>query len=110
MKSITDLDTPGADDLKSARGARLRSAPHSKETSYLDMFLLRKKQVRGEKEQRRLERKKKRGQGQLAEISDDMQQAKKTIDELEMEKSGEEAPKVSPKKPAKKWQTMTLDY
>lgn len=107
MKSITDLDTLGADDLKSARGGKLRSAPHSKEISYIDMFLLRKKQVRGEKEQRRLERRKKRGQGQLAEISDEMQQAKKNIDELE---SGEEAPKVSRKKPAKKWQTMTLDY
>jgi len=109
MKSISDLSS-GADNIKSARGGKLRSAPHSKETSYIDMFLLRKKQVREEKEQRRLERRKKRGQGQLAEISHEMQQAKKNIDELEMERSGEEAPKVSPKKPAKKWQTMTLDY
>jgi len=106
MKSISDLSS-GADNVKSARGAKLRSAPKSKETSYMDMFILHKKLARLKKEKQQLGQRNERNQQQFAEISDEMEQAKKNIDELER---GEEAPKVSPRKPAKKWQTMTLDY
>jgi len=108
MKSISDLSS-GADNIKSARGAKLRSAPKSEGTAYMDMFILHKKQARLKKEKQQLGKRTERIQQQLAEISDDMQQAKKNAEELEME-NGEEVPKVSPEKPAKKWQTMTLDY
>jgi len=106
MKSISDLSS-GADNIKSARGAKLRSAPKSEGTVYMDMFILHKKQARLKKEQQQLGKRNERIQQQLAEISDEMEQAKKNAEELE---SGEEAPKVSRRKPAKKWQTMTLDY
>jgi len=109
MKSISDLST-GADDIPSARGGRLRCAPKSKESSYVDMLILHKKQARLKKEQQQLEKKRERNQQQLGEISDEMEKAKRNIDELEMEKSGEEAPKVKREKPVQKWQTMTLDY
>ena len=107
MKSISDLSS-GADNVKSARGAKLRSAPKSKDAAYMDMFILRTKLSRLKKESEQLVKRGERNQQQCAEISDDMREAKKDIAELE---SGVVAPKVSPKKPSnKKWQTMTLDY
>jgi len=109
MKSISDLSS-GAGNIKSAKGGKLRSAPKSEGTVYMDMFMLHKKEVRLKKEKEQLAKRSGRSQQQLAEIADEMQQAKKNIDELEMEKNGEEATKVRRKKPAKKWQTMTLDY
>ena len=108
MKSISDLSS-GADNVKSARGARIRSAPKSEGTAYMDMFILHKKAARLKKEKQQLGQRNERIQQQLAEISDEMEQAKKNVDELEMENGGE-APKVSRRKPAKKWQAMTLDY
>ena len=110
MKSISDLSS-GADNIKSAKGGKLHSAPKSKETAYMDMFILHKKQARLEKEKQQLGKRSERNQQQLAEISDEMEQAKKSVDELEMENK-DEVSKVSPKKkkPGKKWQTITLDY
>jgi len=109
MKGISGLSS-GADNVKSARGGKLRSAPKSEGTAYMDMFILHKKLGRLKKEKQQLGKRNGRNQQQFAEIADEMEQAKKSIDKLEMERSGEEAPKVRRKKPAKKWQTMTLDY
>jgi len=109
VKGISDLSS-GADNIKSAKGGKLRSAPKSEETAYMDMFILHKKQARLKKMEQQLGKRTERNQQQLGEISDEMQQAKKSVAKLEMEKSGEEAPKVRQKKPAKKWQTVPLDY
>jgi len=109
MKSITDLSR-GADDIPSARGGRLRCAPKSKESSYVDLLILHKKQIRLNKERQQLEKKMERNQQQLGDISDEIWKAKKNIEELEMEASGEQPPKIKRGKPARKWQTVTVDY
>ncbi len=104
MKSIRDLP-----NVKSARGVKVRSAPKSKDAAYMDMFILHTKLARLKMERQHLSKRTERNQQQHAELSDEMQQAKKEIAEMELE-NGEETPKVKQKNPANKWQTMPLDY
>ena len=111
MKSITEISS-SASRIKSARGIRLRAAPKkSKDSSYLDLFLLNKEKSKLQQEQSNLAKKQAQNQKRLDEVEANIESVTKTVGEykgvLEREEVSAPKPKLPPNK---KWQKMSLDY
>lgn len=111
MKSITDV-SPGVSRIKSAKGVKLRAAPKkSKDTAYLDLFLLNNEKTRLKQEQSHLAKQQERNRKRLEELEAEIESAMKMAREHSegLEKGG-----VSPPKrklhPRKQWQKMPLNY
>ena len=110
MKSITDIRA-GAANIKSARSIRARSAPKSKDSTYLDLFLLNKEKARLKQEQYILGKRQEQNRKRLEEIEASMELAAMSARELDwnMER-GESLPSTAKLPQGKKWHTMPLSY
>jgi len=110
MKSITDIRA-GAANIKSARSIRARSAPKSKDSAYLDIFLLNKEKARLKQEQYILGKRQEQNRKRLEEIEAAIELAAMSARALEenLEK-GESLPSTAKLPPGKKWHTMPLSY
>ncbi len=109
MKSILEAGK-GAGDIKGITGSKLHSAPRTGDTAYLDLFILKKKQDRLEREEETLKKRKERIQKNLTEIEKERKLAEKVV---EKEKGGEpkkKTPEPKIKVPSKEWHKMTLNY
>jgi len=114
MKSITDVSA-GTVEVKSARGSRVRSAPKSKSSSYLEIFTANVERIRLVQEQENLgkrqfqiEARMARNKKRLADIQTKMQSILQRTQEREVK-----ATEISPsnvKLPSKRWKTVSLDY
>ena len=110
MKSITDIRA-GAANIKSARSIKARSAPKSKDSAYLDIFLLNKEKARLKQEQYILGKRQEQNRKRLKEIETAIELAVISARALEenLEK-GESLPSTAKLPPGKKWHTMPLSY
>ena len=110
MKSITDIRA-GAANIKSARSIRARSAPKSKDSAYLDIFLLNKEKARLKQEQYVLGKRQEQNRKRLEEIEASIELAAMSARELEGNlERGESLPSTAKPPPGKKWHTMPLSY
>ena len=110
MKSITDIRA-GAANIKSARSIRARSAPKSKDSTYLDLFLLNKEKARLKQEQYILGKRQEQNRKRLEEIEASIELAAMSARELERNlERGESLPSTAKLPPGKKWHTMPLSY
>jgi len=110
MKSITDIRA-GAANIKSARSIRARSAPKSKDSTYLDLFLLNKEKARLKQEQYILGKRQEQNRKRLDEIEATIELAAMSARELDgnMER-GKPLPTTAKPHLGKKWHTMPLSY
>jgi len=110
MKSITDIRA-GAANIKSARSIRARSAPKSKDSAYLDLFLLNKEKTRLKQEQYILGKRQEQNRKRLDEIEATIELAAMSARELDgnMER-GKPLPTTAKPHLGKKWHTMPLSY
>ena len=110
MKSITDIRA-GAANIKSARSIRARSAPKSKDSTYLDLFLLNKEKTRLKQEQYILGKRQEQNRKRLDEIEATIELAAMSARELDgnMER-GKPLPTTAKPHLGKKWHTMPLSY
>ena len=110
MKSITDIRA-GAANIKSARSIRARSAPKSKDSTYLDLFLLNKEKARLKQEQYILGKRQEQNRKRLEEVEAAIELAAMSARELEgnLERGKSLLPIAKPP-PGKKWHTMPLSY
>ncbi|GEM_PF-4049086 len=114
MKGITDVPA-GAVDVKSARGSRVRSAPKSKSSSYLEIFTANIERIRLVQEQENLRKRQFQiearmaiNQKRLADIQTKMESILQRTQEQEVR-----ATEISPsnmKLPSERWKTVSLDY
>jgi len=109
MKSITDIRA-GAANIKSARSIRARSAPKSKDSTYLDLFLLNKEKARLKQEQYILGKRQEQNRKRLEEVEAAIELAAMSARELEGNLRGESLPSTAKPPPGKKWHTMPLSY
>jgi len=110
MKSITDIRA-GAANIKSARSIKARSAPKSKDSAYLDIFLLNKEKARLKQEQYILGKRQEQNRKRLEEIEAAIELAGMSARELERNlERGESLPSTAKLPPGKKWHTMPLSY
>jgi len=111
MKSITDV-SPGVSRIKSAKGIKLRSAPKkSKDSAYLDLFLLNNEKTRLKQERSNLAKMQERNRKRLEELEAEIESAMKIAREHSegLEEGGVSPPK--PRAPAdKSWRKMPLNY
>jgi len=111
MKSITDV-SPGVSRIKSAKGIKLRAAPKkSKDTAYLDLFLLNNEKTRLKQEQSHLAKQQERNRKRLEELEAEIESAMKMAREHSegLEKGGVSPPKSG--QPSKEnWRKMPLNY
>ena len=114
MKGITDVSA-GASQVKSARGGKVFSAPKTKNSSYLDLFILSIERTRLsqgqanlEKRQSQIKAKMERNQKRLAEIGAELRIKARQVEEAEVEKVAALPPEAKP--PSKKWQTVAVEY
>ena len=110
MKSITDIRA-GAANIKSARSIRARSAPKSKDSAYLDLFLLNKEKARLKQEQYILGKRQEQNRKRLEEVEAAIELAATSARELEGNlERGESLLPAAKLPPGKKWHTMPLSY
>ena len=114
MNGITDVSA-GTVEVKSARGSRVRSAPKSKSSSYLEIFTINIERIRLLQEQENLEKRQfqiearmARNQKRLADIQTKMQSVLQRTQESEASAAEISPPKM--KLPSKRWKTVSLDY
>ncbi len=111
MKSITDVSA-GVSRIKSARSIKLRAAPKkSKDTAYLDLFLLNSEKTRLKQERSHLAKQQERNRKRLEELEVEIESAMKMARE---HSEGLEKGRVSPPEPRastkKNWRKMPLNY
>jgi len=110
MKGITDI-CAGAANIKTARSIRVRSAPKSKDSTYLDLFLLNKEKARLKQEQYVLGKRQEQNRKRLEEVEAAIELAAMSARELEGNlERGESLPSKAKLPPGKKWHTMPLSY
>ena len=101
--------------VKSARGGRLRSAPETEASSYLDLFTahverlrLRQEQANLGKRRAQIETRMKRNQKRLDEIGARLRVGAQGIIDEEDGETGISVPAAGP--PPKSWRTVAADY
>lgn len=114
MKGISDTAV-GASYVKSARGGKIRSAPKSKHSSYLDLFSLAIERNRLTQEQANLGKRRsqievrmERNQTRLDEIRCQLQAMGECIRDEESKRPAASQPNV--KLPSKRWRTVSANY
>lgn len=103
MKSSSEIG--GLQSIRSMHGSGKRSIPLVQSSAYLDLYMLKKKKDRLEKEIYILDKRKKDAQKRLDEINKDMDELR----EAKTEKK-EEILQESKKPLGKNWKSMSLKY
>jgi len=109
MKSITEAGK-GAGDIKGATGSKIHSAPRTGDTAYLDLFILKKKKDRLEREEKILKKRKERIRKELIGIKEETKLAEKIAEKGKEKESKKKSLETRIKSPSKEWHKMTLNY
>ena len=103
MKGVSEIS--GLRSIKSMRSSSKRSIPRVQRSAYLDLYMLRKKKDRLEKEIYILDKRKIETQKKLNDVNKQMDKL------LKAEPERKEGVSQEVKKPSgKDWKTMTLKY
>lgn len=109
MKSVAEAGK-GASDLRGVTGSKIHSAPRTGDTAYLDLFILKKKKDRLEKEENTLKKRKERIQKSLSEIKQETELAEKMAEKEKEKESRKKSSEPRIKSPSKEWHKITLNY
>lgn len=109
MKSIAEVGK-GTADIKGVTGSKIHSAPRIGDTAYLDLFILKKKKDRLEREEKALKKRKERIGKSLSEIKKETELAEKMAEKGKEKESRKKSSEPRIKPPSKEWRKMTLNY